>query len=89
MTTPEADRLADLPFLPRAAEGPVFAAPWQAQAFAAVVELIRSGEITRKEWAGRLGAVFAEAESRGEVDTGFRYYEHWLTALERLAVEKN
>ena len=30
-----------------------------------------------------------EAEGRGEFDTGERYYEHWLTAVERLVVEKN
>ena len=30
-----------------------------------------------------------EAEDRGETDTGERYYDHWLTALERLVVAKN
>ena len=25
----------------------------------------------------------------GEYDTGERYYDHWLTALERVVVEKN
>ena len=81
-------KLATLPLLPRDAVGPVFSEPWQAQAFAAVVELIESGQLTQREWAERLGVVFREAEERGEVDTGKRYYEHWLTALERLAVEK-
>jgi hypothetical protein len=33
--------------------------------------------------------VLQEAESRGEYDTGKRYYEHWLIALERFAQEKN
>lgn len=83
------DRLANLPLLPRDDKGPVFAEPWQAQAFATVVELIESGRLTPKEWADRLGAALREAEERGDVDTGLRYYEHWLTALERLAVEKN
>jgi nitrile hydratase accessory protein len=80
--------LANLPLLPRDNDGPVFAEPWQAQAFATVVELIQAGQITQKEWADRLGSVFKEAEDRGEFDTGSRYYDHWLNALERLVVEK-
>jgi nitrile hydratase accessory protein len=82
------NKLADLPLLPRNNEGPVFAEPWQAQAFAVVVDLIESGKIEQTEWASRLGGVFKEAEARGEVDTGQRYYDHWLTALERFVVEK-
>ena len=81
-------KLADLPLLPRDNEGPIFAEPWQAQAFAVVVELIESGELGQTEWAERLGRVFKEAEERGEFDTGQRYYDHWLTALEFLVVEK-
>ena len=86
---PETTELADLPLLPRDDDGPVFAEPWQAQAFAVVVELIEAGTITREEWAERLGAVLKEAEVRGEYDTGERYYDHWLTALERVVVDKN
>ena len=81
------EHLADLPLLPRDREGPVFTEPWQAQAFAAVVDLIESGRTTGMEWADRLGAELLQAEDRGEVDTGERYWEHWLAALERLAVE--
>ena len=85
----EANDLANLPLLPRDDDGPVFAEPWQAQAFAVVVELTESGKITREEWAERLGAVLKEAEGRGEYDTGDRYYDHWLTALERVVVDKD
>src|ERR1700752_2204750 len=81
--------LADLPLLPRDESGPVFGEPWQAQAFALVVNLTEAGEISTKEWADHLGAVLKEAEARGEYDTGRHYYDHWLTALERLVVEKN
>jgi nitrile hydratase accessory protein len=84
----DAAQLADLPLLPRDDEGPVFAEPWQAQAFAIVVELTDKGILTQEEWAERLGTVLAEAEARGEVDTGTRYYDHWLTALERVLIEK-
>lgn len=85
----ESNELANLPLLPRDADGPVFAEPWQAQAFAIVVELTKAGTLTREEWANHLGAVFKEAEARGEYDTGKRYYDHWLTALERVVVEKD
>ena len=81
--------LADLPLLPRDDDGPVFSEPWQAQAFAVVVELIESGKVTREEWADRLGATFKQAEERGEYDTGTRYYDYWLAALESLVVEKD
>ncbi|MDH4072295.1 MAG: nitrile hydratase accessory protein [Gammaproteobacteria bacterium] len=80
--------LGDLPLMPRNADGPVFAEPWQAQAFATVVELIESGRLSPAEWAETLGATLREAEGRGEFDTGSRYYQHWLTALERLAIDK-
>ena len=82
-------QLADLPLLPRDDDGPVFEEPWQAQAFAIVAELIESGKISRQEWAEALGEVLKEAEQRGEYDTGLRYYDHWLVALENLVVKKN
>ena len=81
--------LAALPLLPRDSDGPVFAEPWQAQAFAVVTQLNEAGKLSWKEWAERLGSVLQEAEQRGQVDTGERYYDHWMTALERLVVEKN
>jgi nitrile hydratase accessory protein len=82
------ETLADLPLLPRDEDGPVFEAPWQAQAFAVVVELIDSGQVSRTEWAECLGGAIKAAEGRGDYDTGKRYYDHWLTALESLVVEK-
>ena len=48
------DRLADLPRLPRDEGGPVFAEPWQAQAFALAVKLSEQGHFTWKEWAASL-----------------------------------
>ena len=81
--------LAELPLMPRDGDGPVFEEPWQAQAFAVVVELIESGKVTRTEWAERFGAVLKSAEEDGRYDAGTHYYDHWLTALELLIVEKN
>jgi len=84
-----ANPLADLPLMPRDGDGPVFEEPWQAQAFAVVVELIESGKVTRTEWADQLGAVLKSAEEDGLYDAGARYYDHWLTALEKIIVEKD
>jgi hypothetical protein len=50
----QAERLAALPPLPRDAGGPVFAEPWQAQAFALAVKLSEHGYFTWKEWASTL-----------------------------------
>jgi len=65
--------------------GPVFAEPWQAQAFALVTALEAAGAFTWRDWAAALAA---EVSAAGAADDGSRYYEHWLAALERLAVER-
>ena len=84
----DADRLAALPRLPRDEGGPVFAEPWQAQAFALAIRLSEAGYFTWKEWAAGLAAEIKSDASRGEPDDGSRYYEHWLAALERLVTAK-
>jgi nitrile hydratase accessory protein len=82
------DRLSDLPRLPRDEGGPVFAEPWQAQAFALAVKLSEQGHFTWKEWASTLAEELKSAADRGEPDDGSRYYEHWLAALERLVTAR-
>ena len=82
----DAERLAALPPLPADDDGPMFEAPWQAQAFALAVKLSEEGHFTWKEWAATLADELAEAEARGEPDDGTRYYHHWVAALERLVV---
>ena len=82
------ENLAALPRLPREESGPVFAEPWQAQAFALAVKLSEQGHFTRKEWATALADELKVAASRGEPDDGSHYYEHWLAALERLVTTK-
>ena len=85
MSAPEfAAAAAELPGLPRDAEGPVFAEPWQAQAFALAVHLSEAGAFTWPEWAAALAAELAADPA----DNGVRYYEHWVAALERLAAAK-
>jgi len=82
------DRLSELPRLPRDEGGPVFAEPWQAQAFALAVKLSEQGHYTWKEWAAALSDQLQAAARRGEPDDGSRYYEHWLAALESLVAAK-
>ena len=84
----DAARLAALPPLPRDEEGPVFAAPWQAQAFALAVKLSERGRFTWKEWAATLADELKAAADRGEPDDGSRYSHHWVAALERLVTGK-
>ncbi len=67
---------------------PVFAEPWQAQAFALAVRLHEEGSFTWKEWAEALGAELAAAAEREGADDGSRYYHHWLAALEGLVAAK-
>ena len=77
-----------LPAIPRDAEGPVFRAPWEAQAFAMAVVLHERGHFSWKEWADRLADEIAAAKARSEPDDGTRYYYFWLAALEKLVADK-
>ena len=76
------------PGQPRDAEGPVFAEPWQAQAFALAVQLSRAGWFSWKEWTEALSARLKAAD-RDDPDDGTRYYHHWLAALEALVASKH
>jgi nitrile hydratase accessory protein len=72
---------SDLPHLPKDKDGPVFAAPWEAQAFAMAVKLNEAGHFTWSEWAGMLGA-----ELHAHPDQP--YYESWLETLEHIVEKK-
>ena len=85
---PPAALLDSLPRLPRDEGGPVFAEPWQAQAFALAVKLSELGHFTWDEWATTLAEELKADAGRGEPDDGSRYYHCWLAALERLVVAK-
>jgi nitrile hydratase accessory protein len=80
--------LSAVPAIPRDAEGPVFRAPWEAQAFAMAVKLHEAGHFTWRDWAGRLADEIRTARERGEHDDGTRYYRYWLAALQKLVAEK-
>jgi nitrile hydratase accessory protein len=81
-------RFASLPRLPQEDGEPVFAEPWQAQAFALAVRLSAQGHFTWTEWAAALAEQLQSAADRGEPDDGSRYFEYWLAALEQLVTEK-
>ena len=87
MTTssPSDMNLDELPALPRDDAGPVFNAPWEAQAFAMTLELHRRGAFTWREWADALAEEIALVGDRD----GSHYYERWLAALEKLVAKKN
>jgi nitrile hydratase accessory protein len=80
--------VAALADLPRDADGPVFAAPWEAQAFAMTLALHERGLFTWPEWAALLADEIKRAQRAGDPDTGDTYYHHWLAALERMVAEK-
>ena len=67
---------------------PVFAEPWQAQAFAMTLQLHQRGLFSWAEWAAALSARIAAAQRGGDADLGDTYYGHWLAALEDLVAAK-
>lgn len=78
--------LRDTPGLPRSAEGdPVFAEPWQAEAFALTVHLFDRGLFTWAEWADALSV---EVKRPGRDAFGADYYDCWVEALSGLIESK-
>jgi len=73
---------------PGSGDAPVFREPWEAHAFAMVVELHGRGLFTWREWADALAAQIAAAQAAGDADRGDTYYHHWLAALESLVAAK-
>ena len=78
-----------VPHLPSDREGPVFQAPWEAQAFALVLSLYDKGLFSWPEWAAALATEIGRAQAAGDPDTGDNYYRHWLSALEGMVTAKN
>jgi nitrile hydratase accessory protein len=81
--------LPPLPPLPHRPERePVFAEPWQAQAFALAVQLHDAGYFSWSEWAETLGREIKAAQARDDPDDGSTYYRHWLAALRAILSDK-
>lgn len=78
---PALPNLGAVPGLPKDEEGVVFAAPWEAKAFALVVHLHQQGRFAWQEWVDALSGEVAADRDR----TPHRpYYELWLSAAEKL-----
>lgn len=71
--------------LPPGVYAPIFAEPWQAEAFALTVALHEKGLFSWSEWAEALSS---EVKEPGAAADGSDYYEHWLAALEKLLAGK-
>lgn len=76
---------ADAAELPPGVDAPVFAEPWQAEAFAMTVALHDKGLFSWTEWAKALSA---QVKKPGAAPDGHDYYEHWLAALENVLASK-
>lgn len=80
--------IPDLAGLPRDADGPVFTAPWQAQAFAMTLALHEKGLFTWPEWARALAETISDAPAQPGEASGDAYYRQWLRTLEHMVAHK-
>lgn len=83
---PPRDRIDDT--AKAGSDEPAFRAPWEAHAFALVVQLHQRGLFTWTEWADALAQQIRDAQAAGDADLGDTYYHHWLAALETLVARK-
>jgi nitrile hydratase accessory protein len=88
MDAASARATGSVPGIPRDDGGPVFRAPWEAQAFAMALVLHERGVFSWTEWAATLADEIKRAQAAGDPDTGETYYRHWLATLERLIADK-
>jgi len=69
----------------REIDGPAFAEPWMAQAFACAVHLSRQGLFTWNEWVDLFSAeIKAHPQQPGEAANA-AYYRQWLAASQHAA----
>jgi nitrile hydratase accessory protein len=66
-------------------DAPVFAEPWQAEAFALTLALHEKGLFSWSEWAQSLST---EVKAPDAAADGSDYYNRWLVALEKLLAAK-
>lgn len=77
-----------LPGLPQDHDGPVFGAPWQAQAFAMALALHQQGLFTWPEWAQALARRIQASPAQPGEDAGDAYYRQWLETLEAMVADR-
>ena len=76
------------PRLPGREGEPVFAEPWQAVAFATVVQLNHAGVFTWADWVAPFSRIVSRDPQRADEDSDTAYYRQWLTALEHMLAER-
>jgi nitrile hydratase accessory protein len=69
---------------PDAAEDPVFAEPWQAQAFAMTMQLSKRGAFTWGDWVEVFSTEIRTHPAQPGEDSTDAYYRQWLAALETI-----
>jgi nitrile hydratase accessory protein len=76
--------------IPRRNGEPVFNEPWESRIFGAAVALCERGLFEWDEFRERLIAEIAAADAKADAAEHVRstYYEHFLSALERLLIDK-
>ncbi|MEM6891803.1 MAG: nitrile hydratase accessory protein [Pseudomonadota bacterium] len=66
----------------------MFNAPWEAKAFANIVDLHKRRVFDLSEWCDTLADEIKSAQAAGDADLGDTYYRHWLTTLKTLVTAK-
>jgi len=76
--------------IPRRNGEPVFNEPWESRIFGAAVALCERGLFEWDEFRERLISEIAAADAQANVaaPAASTYYEHFLSALERLLIDK-
>jgi nitrile hydratase accessory protein len=69
-------------------DGPGFAEPWQADAFACTIQASRQGLFTWSEWVAVFSAEIKAAPQRPGEDAEAAYFRQWLAALETIVGQK-
>jgi len=80
--------MASAPSIPSDLEGPDFAEPWQAQAFACAIQLSRQGLFEWKEWVEVFSAEIKAHPAQPGESSSAAYYRQWLAALETIVTGK-
>src|SRR5262245_1120567 len=92
MTDPETTTVLDWdgPLSPPRRNGElVFDTVWESRLFGATMSLYESGAFRWEEFRDQLIAAIAEWErAHGREGTGYRYWDCWLVAFERLLTAK-
>jgi hypothetical protein len=51
--------------------------------------LIKSGFISQQEWVDIFSEEILAAQAQGDPDRGDTYYNHWMNAIERIAIDRD